>query len=60
MTMRVRRWTRTCTSSEVKVYGVPPDPVVATRELPRMWRHAGVAVARLVLAALAPCARSTA
>jgi formate dehydrogenase iron-sulfur subunit len=28
---------------EPQVYGLPPDPVVTTRDLPRMWRWAGVA-----------------
>ncbi len=28
---------------EPEVYGLPPDPVVTTRELPQMWRTAGVA-----------------
>ena len=28
---------------EAEVYGLPPDPVVATRDLPDMWRHAGLA-----------------
>jgi formate dehydrogenase iron-sulfur subunit len=27
------------------VYGLPPDPVVTTRDLPSMWRHAGAAAA---------------
>jgi formate dehydrogenase iron-sulfur subunit len=26
-----------------EVYGLPPDPVVTTKELPEMWRNAGVA-----------------
>ncbi len=26
-----------------EVYGLPPDPVVTTRDLPSMWRHAGTA-----------------
>ena len=26
-----------------EVYGLPPDPVVTTRDLPRMWRAAGLA-----------------
>src|SRR5256884_5207843 len=26
---------------EPEVYGLPPDPVVTTRELPAMWRYAG-------------------
>jgi formate dehydrogenase iron-sulfur subunit len=38
-----------------EVYGLPPDPVVATRELPRMWRNAGIAAAGLAFAALAAC-----
>ena len=28
---------------EPEVYGLPPDPVVTTRDLPSMWRHVGVA-----------------
>ncbi|MEV1007324.1 4Fe-4S dicluster domain-containing protein [Streptomyces sp. NPDC049881] len=32
---------------EPEVYGLPPDPVVTTRDLPRMWRHAGVAALAL-------------
>ena len=28
---------------EPEVYGLPPDPVVTTRDLPTMWRHAAVA-----------------
>jgi formate dehydrogenase iron-sulfur subunit len=28
---------------EPEVYGLPPDPVVTTRDLPRMWKRAGVA-----------------
>jgi formate dehydrogenase iron-sulfur subunit len=30
---------------EPEVYGLPPDPVVPTRSLPRMWKHAGLAAA---------------
>ena len=30
---------------EPEVYGLPPDPVVPTRSLPRMWKHAGQAAA---------------
>jgi formate dehydrogenase iron-sulfur subunit len=40
-----------------EVYGLPPDPVVTTRELPRMWRHAATAAAGLAVAALAACLR---
>jgi len=28
---------------EPEVYGLPPDPVVTTKDLPDMWRHAGLA-----------------
>ena len=28
---------------EPEVYGLPPDPVVTTRDLPDMWRKAGLA-----------------
>jgi formate dehydrogenase iron-sulfur subunit len=28
---------------EPEAYGLPPDPVVTTRDLPSMWRHAAVA-----------------
>ena len=37
---------------EPEVYGLPPDPVVTTRDLPAMWRWAGVA-AGVVLAGVA-------
>ncbi|MEY7981249.1 4Fe-4S dicluster domain-containing protein, partial [Streptomyces pilosus] len=33
---------------EPEVYGLPPDPVVTTRDLPGMWRHAAAAGAALV------------
>ncbi|MCO5997842.1 4Fe-4S dicluster domain-containing protein [Actinoallomurus rhizosphaericola] len=33
---------------EPEVYGLPPDPVVTTRDLPSMWRHAGVAALTLL------------
>jgi formate dehydrogenase iron-sulfur subunit len=32
---------------EPETYGLPPDPVVTTRDLPSMWRHAGVAAAAM-------------
>jgi formate dehydrogenase iron-sulfur subunit len=38
---------------EPEVYGLPPDPVVTTRDLPAMWRRAGVAAAGLVIGAIA-------
>lgn len=28
---------------EPEVYGLPPEPVVTTRDLPAMWKHAGAA-----------------
>ncbi|NJQ02650.1 4Fe-4S dicluster domain-containing protein [Streptomyces zingiberis] len=31
-----------------EVYGLPPDPVVTTRDLPRMWAHAGAAALSLL------------
>jgi formate dehydrogenase iron-sulfur subunit len=37
-----------------EVYGLPPDPIVTTRDLPSMWAHAGVAAAAL-LAGVALC-----
>jgi formate dehydrogenase iron-sulfur subunit len=33
-----------------EVYGLPPAPVVTTRDLPSMWKHAAVAAAGLVAA----------
>ena len=35
---------------EPEVYGLPPDPVVTTRDLPSMWRTVGVAAATLAAA----------
>jgi formate dehydrogenase iron-sulfur subunit len=37
---------------EPEVYGLPPDPVVPTRDLLRMWRYAGAAAGALVAAAV--------
>src|SRR6478752_7602232 len=34
-----------------EVYGLPPDPVVTTRDLPQMWRRAGLAAAALLAGA---------
>ena len=34
---------------EPEVYGLPPDPVVTTRDLPAMWRQAGLAAATMVV-----------
>jgi len=33
---------------EPEVYGLPPDPVVTTRDLGSMWRHVGAAAGALV------------
>ncbi|WP_084796145.1 4Fe-4S dicluster domain-containing protein [Pseudonocardia asaccharolytica] len=38
---------------EPEVYGLPPDPVVTTRDLPAMWRRAAVAAAGTVAAVAA-------
>jgi formate dehydrogenase iron-sulfur subunit len=38
---------------EPEVYGLPPDPVVTTRDLPAMWRRAGAAAAVLAAGAIA-------
>ncbi|MGZ4752985.1 MAG: 4Fe-4S dicluster domain-containing protein, partial [Oryzihumus sp.] len=37
---------------EPEVYGLPPDPVVTTRDLPQMWRKAGLAAAALLAGAV--------
>ena len=38
---------------EPEVYGLPPDPRVTTRDLPRMWRHVATAAAGLLAAGAA-------
>ena len=38
---------------EPEVYGLPPDPVVTTHDLPDMWKKAGYAAATLLAAAAA-------
>jgi formate dehydrogenase iron-sulfur subunit len=38
---------------EPEVYGLPPDPVVTTRDLPSMYRHAAAAAATLLVSAVA-------
>jgi formate dehydrogenase iron-sulfur subunit len=38
---------------EPEVYGLPPDPVVTTRDLPVMWRRVGAAAATLAAGAAA-------
>jgi formate dehydrogenase iron-sulfur subunit len=35
---------------EPEAYGLPPDPIVTTRDLPRMWRMVGAAAAALLAA----------
>ncbi|WP_433292950.1 4Fe-4S dicluster domain-containing protein [Actinoplanes sp. CA-030573] len=35
---------------EPEVYGLPPDPVVTTRDLPDMWKRAGVAALTMAAA----------
>jgi formate dehydrogenase iron-sulfur subunit len=34
---------------EPEVYGLPPDPVVTTRDLPAMWRHVAAAAGALLV-----------
>ncbi|MEU5942029.1 4Fe-4S dicluster domain-containing protein [Micromonospora sp. NPDC047548] len=38
---------------EPEVYGLPPDPVVTTRDLPKMWKRAGLAALAMAAAAVA-------
>jgi formate dehydrogenase iron-sulfur subunit len=38
---------------EPEVYGLPPDPVVTTRDVVSMWRHAAAAAGALVAAGVA-------
>jgi formate dehydrogenase iron-sulfur subunit len=38
---------------EPEVYGLPPDPLVTTRDLPRMWRNVGLAAGALLAGAAA-------
>ena len=38
---------------EPEVYGLPPDPVVATRDLPAMWKRAGWAALAMAAATVA-------
>jgi formate dehydrogenase iron-sulfur subunit len=41
---------------EPEVYGLPPDPVVTTRDLPRMWLNVGIAAGALLAGAAAAVA----
>ena len=38
---------------EPEVYGLPPDPVVTTQDLPAMWRKAGLAACMMLAGAVA-------
>jgi formate dehydrogenase iron-sulfur subunit len=38
---------------EPEVYGLPPDPVVTTRDLPQMWKRAALAAAAALATAVA-------
>ena len=38
---------------DAEVYGLPPDPVVTTKDLPAMWRRAGVAAVAMAAGAAA-------
>jgi formate dehydrogenase iron-sulfur subunit len=38
---------------EPEVYGLPPDPIVTTKDLPEMWRKAGLAALTLLAGAVA-------
>ena len=38
---------------EPEVYGLPPDPVVTTRDIMSMWRHVGAAAAVMAGGAVA-------
>jgi formate dehydrogenase iron-sulfur subunit len=42
---------------EPEVYGLPPAPVVTTRDLPSMWRHVAAAAGSLVAAGVLAFAR---
>ncbi|UNZ21435.1 4Fe-4S dicluster domain-containing protein [Streptomyces sp. 891-h] len=44
---------------EPEVYGLPPDPVVTTRDLPRMWKLVGAAAACLAASVAAAFAAQT-
>jgi formate dehydrogenase iron-sulfur subunit len=38
---------------EPEVYGLPPDPVVTTKDLPEMWKKAALAAVSLLAGAVA-------
>ncbi len=39
-----------CLLDEPEVYGLPPEPVVTTRDLPAMWKRVGVAAGAMLAA----------
>ncbi len=43
---------------EPEVYGLPPDPVVTTRDLPRMWKLVGAAAGALFATAVSSFVRA--
>jgi formate dehydrogenase iron-sulfur subunit len=45
---------------EPEVYGLPPDPIVTTRDLPAMWRTAAIASAAMLVGAAAAFVRKRA
>ncbi|MCW2608802.1 MAG: formate dehydrogenase iron-sulfur subunit [Actinomycetota bacterium] len=44
---------------EPEVYGLPPDPIVTTRDLPQMYKRMGLAAAAMAAVAVAAFARGT-
>jgi formate dehydrogenase iron-sulfur subunit len=44
---------------EPEVYGLPPDPVVTTRDIASMWRHVGAAAGVMAAGAVAAFAAAT-
>jgi formate dehydrogenase iron-sulfur subunit len=38
---------------EPEVYGLPPDPIVTTRDLPKMWKRAGLVAAAMAVSVVA-------
>jgi formate dehydrogenase iron-sulfur subunit len=44
---------------EPEVYGLPPDPVVPTRDIGSMWRHAALAAAAFLAAGVSAFLRGS-
>ena len=42
---------------EPEVYGLPPDPIVTTKDLPQMWKKAGLAAGLMLAGAVASFGR---